>query len=207
MKNIILFFAMLTFFKGNTQCTAPSNLTLSFIDASSAQLSWTENGTSNEWEIAIIPDFMINSPLPSHGVYRTTGNQFTVLGLSTDIGCTVFFVRSVCSVTDNSTWIAVGTIGCSTNVNNYLSTLSENDFSFSDKVNLYPNPSNNILFIDSLEKQIKKIEFFDLQGRIIKIINESNYKHQLDISGLLSTSYLIRLSTETEYKTIKFIKN
>lgn len=207
MKKIIILLVLLTFYQGNAQCPAPSNLTLSIPDATSAQLSWSENGTATTWEITIIPDFIVGTPLPSDGLYITASNPFLITGLSPANGCNVFFVRSRCSTTDISPWVAVGTLGCDTNVYNYLATLlSNNDFSVINKVKIYPNPTDNILFIDNSEKQIKKIEFFDLQGRLIKTINENKDKYQIDISNLLSATYLVKLSTETGSETVRFVK-
>ena len=207
MKKIITLLVLLTFYKGNTQCPAPSNLTLSIPDATSAQLSWSENGTATTWEITIIPDFIVGTPLPSDGLYITASNPFLITGLSPANGCNVFFVRSRCSTTDISPWVAVGTLGCDTNVYNYLATLlSNNDFSVINKVKIYPNPTDNFLFIDTIEKQIQKIEIFDLQGRLIKTINENKDKYQIDISNLQSATYLVKLSTETVSETVRFVK-
>ena len=72
---------------------------------------------------------------------------------------------------------------------------------------VYPNPTSDFLFIDTIEKQIQKIEFFDLQGRLIKTINENKDKYQIDISNLQSATYLVKLSTETNSETIRFVKN
>ena len=119
----------------------------------------------------------------------------------------MFFVRSRCSATEVSSWVALATSGCDTNVNNYLATLSTNDFPFNNKVKIFPNPSSSILFIENFEKQIQKIEFFDLQGRIIKTINENKNEYQIDISNLLAATYIIKLSTETGNETVRFIKN
>jgi hypothetical protein len=206
MKKIINLLILITFFKGNAQCPAPSNLIYSTVNTSDALLSWTENGTATTWDIAVVPDFYVGAPLPSNGWVSASTNPFTYLGLPP--GCNVFFVRSVCSATNVSSWTAVTSSGCPINIINYLATLlSNNDFSiYNNKVKIYPNPTDNFLFIDNNEKQIKKIEFFDLQGRLIKTINENKDKYQIDISNLLISTYLIKLSTETGSKTVKFVK-
>ncbi|MFN7777222.1 T9SS type A sorting domain-containing protein, partial [Flavobacterium sp.] len=91
---------------------------------------------------------------------------------------------------------------------NYLVTLSNNNFStINSKIKVYPNPTSDFLFIDTIEKQIQKIEFFDLQGRLIKTINENKDKYEIDISNLQSATYLVKLSTETNSETIRFVKN
>jgi len=207
MKKIVTLLILITFFKGNAQCPAPTNLNYSSLNGIDALLSWTENGTATTWDITVVPDFYVGAPLPTDSYYVTNTNPFTFTNFP-PTGCNVFFVRSRCSTTDISPWVAVGTLGCDTNVYNYLATLlSNNDFSINNhKVKIYPNPTDNFLFIDNIEKQIQKIEFFDLQGRLIITINENKDKYQIDISNLLSATYLVKLSTETGRETVRFVK-
>ena len=209
MKKIITLFILLTFFKGNAQCPAPSNINV--IDninlLGTAELSWVENGTATSWDIAVVPDFIVGSPLPTDVWVTAATNPFVLTNIPPTNGCYVFFVRSRCSATELSPWVAHASSGCDTNVTNYLATLSTNDFTLKNNIKIYPNPTDNFLFIDNIEKQIQKIEIFDLQGRMIKTINENSDKYQIDISNLLSTTYLIKLSTETGSETVRFIKN
>ena len=206
MKKIIILFLLLTFFKGNTQCPAPSNLAYSTVNVQDVVLSWTENGTATEWDVTVVPNFYVGAPLPTDSYNVSTTNSFVFANFPTT-GCNVFFVRSRCSATEVSPWVAHASSGCDTNVTNYLATLSTNDFTLKNNIKIYPNPTDNFLFIDNIEKQIQKIEIFDLQGRMIKTINENSDKYQIDISNLLSTTYLIKLSTETGSETVRFIKN
>lgn len=90
---------------------------------------------------------------------------------------------------------------------NVSSTLSTNNVNgILDNVKIYPNPTDNILFIDTLDKQIQKIELFDLQGRLLKTINENKEKYQIDISNFSSATYLVKLSTEKGNQTVKVVK-
>ena len=90
---------------------------------------------------------------------------------------------------------------------NVSSTLSTNDVNgILDNVKIYPNPTDNILFIDTLDKGIKKIELFDLQGRLLKTIKENKEKYQIDISNFSSATYLVKLSTEKGSQTVKVVK-
>ncbi|WP_213189985.1 T9SS type A sorting domain-containing protein [Cloacibacterium caeni] len=71
---------------------------------------------------------------------------------------------------------------------------------------IFPNPTDEILFIETIDKQIQKIELFDLQGRLLKTINENKEKYQIDISNFLSGTYLIKLSEEKGSQTVKIVK-
>lgn len=205
MKKIIILLVLLTFYQGNAQCPAPSNLTLSSLTATTVDLTWTENGTATSWEVTVIPDFIVGTPLPTAGT-TAISNSFAFSDLTLS-GCNIFFVRSYCSPTDFSPWVAVGTLACGTDIYNYIATLSNNNFSDSNnKFRIYPNPTDNFLFIDNIAKQSQKIEFFDLQGRLIKTINEYKDKYQIDISNFLSATYLVKLSTENGSETVRFVK-
>ena len=203
MKKIVTLICLLTYIIGNAQCPIPSNLVYTSVNQD-ALLSWTEDGTATTWDIAVVPNFYVGAPLPSNGWVSSSSNPFLYVGLPP--GCNVFFVRSVCSATDVSQWTVIASPGCPINITNYLATLSSNDFSLNSKVKIFPNPSSSILFIENIQKQIQKIEFLDLQGRLIITINENKDKYQIDISNLLSTTYLIRLSTETGIETVRLVK-
>jgi len=203
MKKIITLLVLLTFFKGNTQCPAPSNLILSIPNATSAQLTWTENGTANSWEVAVMPDFYIGAPLPSNGTIATS-NSYLVTDLPPGYGCYAFFVRSVCSATDVSSWIAVGSLGCSTNVFNYLATLSNDSFVADDnRLKIFPNPSSTIFKIVS-DTNIDKITIFDTLGK--EILTQSQNNNEVNIEKLSKGIYLIEITSENEKVYKKLIK-
>lgn len=84
--------------------------------------------------------------------------------------------------------------------------LSIDEVEANNDFRIYPNPSDNILNIDVLNKQINKIEIFDLQGRLLKTIKESKEKYQIDISNFTSATYLLKISTEKGTQSVKIIK-
>lgn len=89
------------FVKEAPQCPAPNALAANSITDSSATLSWTENGTSTQWQIEI----------DSTGFAQGTGNLFLV---NTDTFFTVtglmaqstyqWYVRAICAAGDTSDW-------------------------------------------------------------------------------------------------------
>jgi len=68
---------------------------------------------------------------------------------------------------------------------------------------VYPNPVNDFIKISSPE--IKRIKVFDCLGTCL--IDISNPKEELNLSNLISGTYTILLSTPTESKAIKILKN
>jgi hypothetical protein len=88
-------------------------------------------------------------------------------------------------------------------VNDYtdISNVSENN-----KLIVYPNPGRDQLHIEAIES-IKSYSIFSMTGKVIEnqLLNSTN-KQSIDISNLKSGSYLIRIETASETKTLKFIK-
>lgn len=95
-------------------CTAPTNLsaTRSTTVNTTATIGWTPSGTETSWEIQYgAPGFTVGS---GTSVTATT-NSKTITGLATT--AYDFYVRAVCSASQNSTWVgpvnmtAAGTTG------------------------------------------------------------------------------------------------
>ncbi len=63
-------------------------------------------------------------------------------------------------------------------------------------VKLYPNPINDVLFIDC-EKTIQNIQLTDMSGKIRvakKVSQISGNKHQIDLSKLLPGAYILKIT-------------
>lgn len=71
-------------------------------------------------------------------------------------------------------------------------------------VQLYPNPTNGMIHFAS-DNSIIQAEVMDLFGRRL-IVKDAYNIHRIDVSGLESGEYLIRLTTETRSHTLRFMK-
>ena len=69
---------------------------------------------------------------------------------------------------------------------------------------IYPNPSKDYITIIVPEKAT--IEILNIQGLIIKTINNNDIKTKIDIRNLVSGVYIIRAKTNNEIVTKSFIK-
>ncbi|WP_300668785.1 T9SS type A sorting domain-containing protein [Soonwooa sp.] len=69
--------------------------------------------------------------------------------------------------------------------------------------NIYPNPTSDVININSKEK-IKTIEIYDATGKIM--ISTINSNNQVDVRKLINGIYYIRISTDNNNFTSKFIK-
>ncbi|WP_161971698.1 T9SS type A sorting domain-containing protein [Flavobacterium silvisoli] len=208
MKKTILSIILLANFIGNTQCQAPSNLTV--IDnialITTAELSWVESGNATSWDVAVIPNFDVTSSLPSTiWVSYAANNPLLLTNLPQSSGCYAFFVRSICSSTDVSLWAAVGSTECSSDILNYLTTLSNDSFSAKDnnELQLFPNPSKNVIHLKT-DTNIDQITVFDSTGKAILI--QTQNCNEINVESLSKGVYLIEVSTNNQKRHKKFIK-
>lgn len=91
---------------------------------------------------------------------------------------------------------------------NFTLPLKLNEFSFKD-ISIYPNPSNNSVFIDytKITNKVESIDVFDLIGK--KVISEKpndNQLNKLDVEFLPNGIYLFKIKTDTGDVIEKFIK-
>jgi len=75
--------------------------------------------------------------------------------------------------------------------------LGTNDFGLNDLV-VYPNPTNDVLHIQSLTTVINEIKVFDLLGRTLiqQTPNTPTSEVELDLGALNSATYLVEITTD-----------
>ncbi len=73
-------------------------------------------------------------------------------------------------------------------------------------LSVYPNPVTDKLNVDYKEN-ISNLTVYDLSGRSVKSLTTNNDNNSIDVSGLTSGTYLLKIETENKnVSTIKFIK-
>jgi hypothetical protein len=76
-------------------------------------------------------------------------------------------------------------------------------------VNVFPNPTNDILIIqlNGLNKANTQIDLVDLNGRIVakQIINQGSTIGHIDVSTIYEGNYLVKITTENQSKTISIL--
>ncbi len=81
-------------------CAAPTAAVASGMTTTTAEVSWTENGSSTEWDIEYV--IAGSSPTGTPSVAGIT-NPVTLTGLTPSTTYN-FYVRAICSITESSTW-------------------------------------------------------------------------------------------------------
>lgn len=74
-----------------------------------------------------------------------------------------------------------------------------------DNLNIYPNPANDVLFIETPISGNLKI--YDINGKIVLNQNLENLKTEIGISGLVTGTYLLRFDSDGSTRTLPFIKD
>ncbi len=72
------------------------------------------------------------------------------------------------------------------------------------KIGLFPNPTDDVIFIESKEN-IKQVEVFDLNGKRL-LFKEENRIEQLDLSELTTGVYLLKAKSDQGIAQAKIIK-
>lgn len=86
-----------------------------------------------------------------------------------------------------------------------FSTLSTGDTIKDNSLSIYPNPAADVIYIDALT-EIKSMELFDAQGRLLLVKANLDAKTGIDVSKYNSGIYYIRVATDKGIKTEKIIK-
>jgi len=91
----------------------------------------------------------------------------------------------------------------------YMSTVYDtfsgiSNTAHSTYIQLYPNPVNNLLIINSNEK-VMKVEIVSISGQIIKHLNGNI--SSIDLSHLTNGNYIIKIHTQSGIKTKLVVKN
>ena len=85
------------------------------------------------------------------------------------------------------------------------SNLNNSIFQLDNSVSVAPNPTNSFISITS-KFNIKSIELFDVQGRILETSFENNTKSKIDLSGKQNGIYFLKINTENGSKVEKIVK-
>ncbi|MGV8995059.1 MAG: T9SS type A sorting domain-containing protein [Flavobacterium sp.] len=199
MKIILLFTLITISFGGFAQCPPPSNLTYLNINPEDVLLQWTETGSVMSYEVAVLHNYIVGDPMPNNGSHSSPSNTFLCVAIPP--GCNVFLVRSVCSATEVSPWVAVATSGCSSEIGDYLESLSTESFSENSAFTIFPNPANNLVYIKS-DSEIEQVRIIDSLGKVTLAQNNT----EINVEQLAKGIYTLEISTGNGRVFRKFIK-
>ncbi|WP_415831501.1 T9SS type A sorting domain-containing protein [Flavobacterium terrigena] len=74
-----------------------------------------------------------------------------------------------------------------------------------DKVKLYPNPVKSIFNI-SLDKEITTVSIYNLLGQEVLSKSVNSNETSIDVADLSAGTYLVKITSNNEVKTLRIIK-
>lgn len=141
----------------------------------------------------------INPTLTTTGYPNVwTEQTITVSGLTGVVNCQIglrYYVTNGGSNGTNSEYIGLDSFTIDR-------PLSVNSFNLSG-VKMYPNPTKDILYIQSTNEELTKISITDLNGRIVKEV--TNNLNQISLEELAKGMYMVTIESATAKKIEKLI--
>ncbi|PWA07206.1 DUF7619 domain-containing protein [Flavobacterium psychrotolerans] len=88
-----------------------------------------------------------------------------------------------------------------------LQALGTQDFEFANYLSVYPNPAKNLLNI-AIKKQIEltSISIYNTLGQLVLVIPNAQQVSSVDVSGLKTGNYFIKVNSDKGSANAKFIK-
>ncbi|WP_121665878.1 LamG-like jellyroll fold domain-containing protein [Mesonia aquimarina] len=176
-------------------CPAVTGLTATNVTATSADLTWVENGTATSWVVkygdpGFDPETEGQQVLDDDG---TLGVSLTTLSDDTTYE---FRVSADCGAGETSDWSAAESF-----TTEDLSVINENF----NSLKLYPNPAKETVYFES-SVLVNKITIYNTLGQKVKEATPETLKSNLTISNLEQGVYFVEVKINTSARTYKLIK-
>jgi Leucine-rich repeat (LRR) protein len=92
-------------------------------------------------------------------------------------------------------------------VTSTFKTLGTQDFEFSNYFSVYPNPTNDILNIDTKNSiEVKSMAVYDILGQLVIAVPDAQKVSKIDVSKLITGNYFLKMNTDKGASNVKFIK-
>ena len=85
-------------------------------------------------------------------------------------------------------------------------TVGIDNLSSTDQINLYPNPANDFVFVESNDLKLNKIRIFNIKGNLVRQIDLISSNEKIDISNLAKGQYVLTFETNDNIITKKVFK-
>ncbi|MAX82471.1 MAG: hypothetical protein CL843_20115 [Crocinitomicaceae bacterium] len=86
-------------------------------------------------------------------------------------------------------------------------TTSVNNLSgLNEQFHVYPNPAKDQLTVQSEQAKLRKVDIYDINGRVVAQIYPTDNTTTINLSHLVKGTYFVHLHTQTEHSIQKIIK-
>lgn len=87
-----------------------------------------------------------------------------------------------------------------------LSTVVSSQDCSKSEVKLHPNPAGNYVYLQFGGIEVRDIQLYDAQGRLIQSVTDYDQSAIIDVSNLLSGAYFFKIETVNGVEMLRFIK-
>jgi hypothetical protein len=88
-----------------------------------------------------------------------------------------------------------------------LALLAKSDFEFENYFNIYPNPANDVLNIETKQTiSVTSINIYNTLGQIILVIPNAQQTQSVDVSTLKTGNYFLKINSDRGSSSVKFVK-
>src|SRR5690554_488485 len=188
-----------TAFSGtSSSCDAPTDLAVTNITETSADVSWTAGGTETEWLVVYGPagfDFSDYENNNDVTVITTTDNPYSITDLDAE---TEYDVYVIAKCDDDLYSDEVGPETFTTKTSSIDKQLFES-FSF------YPNPIQNVINLKS-GSNIEYVQVYDMLGKNVIEVAPNALSVELNTSKLQKGVYIMKVTIKGTQETFRIVK-
>ncbi len=170
-------------------CNVPTGLTVGTVTHESIAISWNNDANVNSWNIQYRP---VGGTLASA---TSATNSYTITGLAPETEYQIQ-VQADCGDGNVSDWSAAVTATTTTGIENWLM----------NSISLYPNPAKEYIDVRVDELHVTGMEVYDVYGKLINTVSVIDNPTRINVSGLASGMYFVRVTTEQGVVTKSFVK-
>ena len=168
-------------------CDAPTGVSVSAFDDQSISLVWDDNTNAESWNIR----------------YRSQNSDWTTVVANTNN-------YTITGLTPNTTYQMQVQTNCGDNLSQWSATITQTTTGLNsyleNNISLYPNPANDYIDVRVDELNVTSMEVYDVYGKLINTVNVVNNPTRINVSGLATGMYFVRVTTEQGVVTKSFIK-
>lgn len=186
-------------YNSNPACEEPTNLIVNNATGTEAEVEWTAGGTETEWLVVYGPEgFDVNDYASNADVFEETVStaSITLTGLDGDLIYDVYVI-AICDLDSESS--PAGPVKVSEGSSSiFTEALTE--------VSIYPNPVQEFLTVDNVQKETE-YSIHSVLGSVIESGTLTQITNKIETSTIQNGVYFLRLSQGENTRTVRFIKN
>src|SRR5574343_181210 len=175
-------------------CNAPTQLFYDGLTSTTNNIAWVAPipAPSNGY---IYCYSTVNDPFSANAITGTTTETYAELNNLSPNTTYYFWVKSICGTTQTD-WVSGSSFT--------TQMLTNESFSIKN-LKLYPNPVKDILNL-SFNNEITAVSIYNLLGKEVVTKSVNSNETSIDVAGLASGTYLVKVTSNNEVKTVKIIK-